>query len=499
MSRKLSELEIKKRLERGRNYERLYFERTVERDQLKAEIEVLKEQNRQKDKTIEDLSARIDQLETMLFGTGNGGSEGHTYYSPLPKATTKAKQHRTTSSYARPIPPEAEITAERYHDIHQCPHCQGQLTDFTEVSRFEEDINLPILDALIAKKDASPVDTKPTKTVIRHIVRVGYCPSCGNYCSARDLRGANVTIGPNVRSLVTYLSTMNDNSYSQIINLLLQCFGFNLSSGEISNILDDRRSICLPEYNHILDAIRAGPVHMDETSLPIQSQKGAGYAHVMVSAITEDTIFKLADNRGKGNSKALIGEEFSGTGITDRYGSYKHLFEPGKHQICWAHLTRNARDISRLQSLPKDKTAHTKRYYAKLQKVYKQIRKTKAKPFDQKEREDMVVQLTRQIERMNQPHKLDPKQLIDLKAGILEYKDCLFVCLMDDTIPPDNNKAERALRKLVIKRKKSFGVKTKKGARTLEVLMSIAQTFQGRYGNDCFVRMHELALSAEFP
>ena len=76
--------------------------------------------------------------------------------------------------------------------------------------------------------------------------------------------------------------------------------------------------------------------------------------------------------------------------------------------------------------------------------------------------------------------KFYAKKLVDLKAGILDYQTCLFLCLTIDGIPADNNKAERALRKLVIKRKKSFGVKTMKGARTMEVLLSICQSYYNR-------------------
>lgn len=68
---------------------------------------------------------------------------------------------------------------------------------------------------------------------------------------------------------------------------------------------------------------------MDETSCPIQSEQGVGYAHVMVSANSNDVVFKLANSRGKGNSEKLVGKNYQGGGITDRYGAYKHLFVDG--------------------------------------------------------------------------------------------------------------------------------------------------------------------------
>ena len=491
MSAKLTEAEIKKRLERGRNYERLYRELKVKYEGQNLRIKELEEQNKQKDAIIETLMARIDQLETMVFGRG-GGKSGNTLSNLylLPPKPKKQKKNRHAASYLRAIPPPGSITREEYHDIYEC-HCGSQLTDFREEVRYVEDINLPIL----ADDDQNGVSS-PVKTVTRHIVKVGYCSRCGNYCSARDLRGATVTIGPNVRSLITYLIIKNDASYSQTIDLLLHCFNFKISSGEISNILESRGLDYLPEYNRILDTVRAGPIHMDETPLPIESEKGAGYAHVMVSAISNsnDTIFRLADSRGKGNSRALIGEGFNFVGVSDRLGNYKNLFEKGKHQICWAHLDRGARDITRLQSLPEEKRTYALKFYRQLTKIYRAIRKYQKQPFEQTERNKQATLLAEQIRRICKPHKLDCKKLTDLKAGILEYENCLFLCLTIDGVPADNNKAEQALRRLVIKRKKSFGVKTKRGAKTLEVLMSICQTFAARYDNECFVRMHQLAL-----
>jgi transposase len=233
---------------------------------------------------------------------------------------------------------------------------------------------------------------------------------------------------------------------------------------------------------------------MDETSCPIQSEKGSGYAHVMVSAASDDVVFKLADSRGKGNSQRLVGKDYQGIGITDRYGAYKHLFV--SHQICWAHLHRNARDITHLECLGKRKLAHVTKFYNGLATIYGLIRHYQAEPFDEVKRQKQAEDLLEQIKQLCVPHTLDPKKLVDLKAGILEYQNCLFLCLTIDGIPADNNKAERALRKLVIKRKKSFGVKTMKGARTMEVLLSVCQSLYNRDKDSFLPELHRLALQA---
>lgn len=426
--------------------------------------------------TTERQQARIEELEAMVFGRKPVSSTG--------AKTTHTPAVRAAASYRRPIPPAAAVTAEAHHGITHCHRCGHVLTDKREAIRYEEDIVLAAL---------AP-DT-PHKTVTRHTVEQGWCSRCGQYSSAQDLRGQVVTIGPVVRSLITYLVVQADQTYAQVVDLLWQLYRFQVNSGEIAHILAARREQYLPAYEQLKEHVRAGPSHLDETSWPIQSEQGSGYAHVMAGVdgmpSAHDVVFVLADSRGKGNSKKLVGAGYDQVGITDRYASYQDLFV--LHQICWAHLHRNARDITRLECLSEDKLHHVTAFYQGLARVYTDIRKYRAEPFDKARRQTQAGALLVRTTQLCIPHELDPKKLTDLKAGILKYQDCLFVCLTVDGIPADNNKAERALRKLVIKRKKSFGVKTKKGAQTLEVLLSVCQSLYNRDRDNFLVNLHGLA------
>jgi len=80
-----------------------------------------------------------------------------------------------------------------------CHRCGHLLTDRDEAIRYEEDIFLAALDP-----------TTPHKTVTKHVIERGWCSKCGQYSSAQDLRGQLVSIGPVVRSLVTYLVVQSD-------------------------------------------------------------------------------------------------------------------------------------------------------------------------------------------------------------------------------------------------------------------------------------------------
>lgn len=303
-----------------------------------------------------------------------------------------------------------------------------------------------------------------------------------------------------VRTLICYLITLRDHSYGQVQSILWDLYRFKTADGEITAILNARRLELLPDYEELKASIRAGPaVHMDESRWRIQSEK-AGYAWSMSSTASTDVVFKLADSRGAGNAKELLGNNFQGVGITDRYPGYKHLFEQvqadgsitSNHQICWAHLQRTAKDLTHLECIDKTKQKHVTRFYQNLAAVYAAIREYKGEPFELTIRQQQADNLLGQVTNLCQPSPLDPKKLIDLKAGILEYQDCLFICLTADGIPADNNRAERDIKKLVIKRKKSLGSKTPKGARTLEVLLSICWSLYNRDRDNFFPSFHAL-------
>lgn len=484
MPKVLSQTEIDQRLVRLRNLEKLHTKDQVIKRQLRQQVKDLQQQLEAQEahfeKIAEDQAVRIAELEKMVFGSKPKGGSGLTPASHIDTAVKK-KAKRSKDSYRRPIPPASAITAEERYTIDSCSHCSNALGDKIEAVRYCEDIILPALD-----------QSTSLKTVTKQIIERGWCSTCGNYQSAKDLRGQEVTLGPNIRTLVVYLCTQADQTYSQTQGLINQLYGIYITSSEITNILQKYSNKLLPKYQKLLDRVRAGPAHLDETSWPIQSEQGAGYAWVMASATNDNVVFRLADSRGKSHAQDLVGENYTGVGISDRYGAYKNLFANGKHQICWAHLQRTARDLTKLECLPKAKLTHVQSFYGQLASVYAEIRKFQLEPFDVATRERQAQESWIKLEKLCQPDSLDPTKLAKLKKGILDYQDSLFVCLTVDGTPADNNKAERSLRKLVIKRKKSFGAKTLKGAKTNEILLSVCQSLYNK-SPDTFLReLHSL-------
>ena len=111
----------------------------------------------------------------------------------------------------------------------------------------------------------------------------------------------------------------------------------------------------------------------------------------------------------------------------------------------------------------------------------------------EEEREKQADQLKERFNKVTSPCDKDPPQLATYKDSLRSNKDAYFVCLKyPGIIPPDNNKAERAIRHLVIKRKACFGSKTQKGADVLSVLYSVLLSLHWRKPDDYFAEYRKL-------
>jgi len=469
---RLSETTIRQRFVEWRNLKQLHAAQKRRNQQLEAHnhqltrrIQQLELQLAQRDRYIEKLELRIGDLEKMVFGEKKKDKDSSSSQSSSNNTDqNNNRQPRSRDSYQRSQPQDKDITATKHHPIAACRHCGGPLSRFEEVVRYVEDIILPQLLG------------KLTRTVTKHVIERGYCGNCGVWSAAQDLRGQLVALGRNVKLLVVYLTTILDCSYEQVKTLASDLYGLTLSDGEIAHILKETATDWQPEYESIKAEIRAGPgAHADETTWPIQAFAKHCYAWVVSAVNSPARIYKLATSRGKDHAVALLGDV--GTAfvrITDCYAAYKNL--PGLHQICWAHLYRKIRDLKDNSNLLAKKRPHVQAWHDQFQQLYSDVRAALVEPFNSRRRAKQAEQFRQRIALLRQPHPLDPKPLANLKNLLAEYDHALFICLQFEGIPCDNNRAERDLRPLVIKRNKSFGSRNESGAHAMEILLSVAWT-----------------------
>lgn len=441
--------------------------REIEREAVVAELRA----------QIDTLKIQMAELQTMVFGknrrppTGTSGPESNVPAAPKPP--------RTKNSYRRPLPPANAITSTTQCPVSRC-QCGGELVDITTTDRYVEDIPLPGL-----------TPDYQSKLVTKFVVQRGTCRNCGKPTSGRDLGGATVSMGPNLRLLVNHLVAVVGMSYEQVAQLCGTLYGLELSDGEIANIVQRQHQAWLPTYEQLKIDIRApGVIHNDETPWPIQSEEGRGYAWSLSDALSPRVCFVCAISRGAVHARNLIGPDFSGVRISDDYLGYRAVTLPGSQQLCWAHLYRCIRDLRYNDNLPTEQQPYVTDWYGVFAAIYQDLRMYLDEPYDKTVRLTQADELWRRVKELaatGPPSATigEPKKLTNLKAQLMRAgKSKLVICLTENT-PCDNNRAERDLRQLVLKRKRSFGSKTPRGATALATVLSICTTTwrmnQGNY------------------
>ena len=478
MAKKLSPATIKKRMQMLHNLQHLY---AIARDRMAKLEKIIKLQNQQierqeeadrlRDELIAAQSIRIAELESMIFGKKKKPPIG-TPPKDQDKPTPPPKPPRNKDSFKRTIPKAEAVTETIDLAVAHCT-CGGQLTDITTHDRYVEDIPLPDLTANYS-----------AKLVTKYLIQRGICTKCGKAISGQDLGGSVVSLGPNVRLLVTHLIAGLGMSYSQVVSLVLSLYGLTITDSEIARILQKQHERWQPAYQQLLSDIRGSPViHADETSWPIQDNDRQGYAWVLADSNSPSVYYALKQSRGAKHAKTLFGEDsdqpFTGTRITDDYGPYRSASLPGSQQLCWAHLYRCIRDLRYNDNLSEEQLPYVRWWYEQFAAIYQDLDMYLNEPFDAVVRRTQASELWQRVQDLCQypiPATGEPEKLTRLKAQLTRAgKAKLFICLPNNT-PCDNNRAERDLRQLVIKRKRSFGSKSEKGAQALATVLSICTT-----------------------
>jgi hypothetical protein len=179
--------------------------------------------------------------------------------------------------------------------------------------------------------------------------------------------------------------------------------------------------------------------------------------------------------------------------ISDNYWWYTNKFE--NHQLCWAHPDRKIRDLTESKSLDNEKLERckiTNKSFSKLYKIVRDEIKKEEKLIknnnwsSEKERENLKIKLTKKFDKITTIHKNDPKKLITYKTTLAKYKEKYFVCILIPWIPADNNKAERSLRHLVLKRKWCNWSINKKSASYMSINYSVLLSLYWRSPRQLF-------------
>ena len=163
-----------------------------------------------------------------------------------------------------------------------------------------------------------------------------------------------------------------------------------------------------------------------------------------------------------------LGEEYSGTIISDFYTAYNPL--PYKQQKCLVHLLRELSDC-------KNGTDEFLAFRKKLTRLLRDALRLKQRMTDTPE--ETYDRLLRYIHQRLSELSCASYQTPDcqrLAKRLRKHSHQLFTFLEQMDVESNNNSAERAIRPAVVTRKISGGNRSSAGTEALSIITSIIQT-----------------------
>jgi transposase len=356
------------------------------------------------------------------------------------------------------------------HRIVRCPDCQVRLGGIS-LARVREVIDVP---------PPSPVE------ITHHRIYKGWCAGCQHWHEAPVDFSAQVLgqgrIGVRLASMIAYLRAVMRLPLRQVREVLRDLHGFEVSLGELVELLHRIREYAQPVLSHLKAEIRASPaVQADETGWREDGQNG------YIWSVSTPTIRYYEYHRSRGGEvvKQLIGEEFQGVLGSDFYAGYN--IHQGLHQRCWVHLLRDIHELK--DEFPDD--PDLRQWARQVKRLYEQAvawaDKAMASTLSPRKQQQLRVAqqhaFEQQLWAICQPYVRTTAPQHTLCERVERFLPELFVFVAVLGVPAHNNLAERSVRPLVVARKISGGSRSPKGSATRMGLASLFGTWIAQHLN----------------
>ena len=299
------------------------------------------------------------------------------------------------------------------------------------------------------------------------------CVGCGQSVRSQHplqmslaVGAAGVHLGPRALALAADLNKAKGLSMRKTCAVLRDGFGLQLSPGGLSQALDRLGAKVKPQYDALATELRQAPaLHSDETSWWVA---GPGW-WLWVFTTQLLTFYVIAQSRGRDLLNDVLGKDFGGVLVSDCLATYDDA--TALQHKCYAHHHKAIREA---------KALHPHQGEGFLCEVAAMLRAAVAL---QQQKAELSLEtfsalrqaLEHKAVQLLESSRSEPNEEA-VRKRLQKQRDHLFTFLDHDGVDATNNLAERQLRPAVIARKISCGNKTPKGARTWQILASLAAT-----------------------
>lgn len=401
---------------------------------------------KKKDDKIKELEIENNQLKRRLLAYENA----HT-----PPSLSKKKRIPRRSSgrlgapkghpkYEREDP---EITEEIRHPVDVCRYCNTSLDKIEILEVIEEEMP----------------DMNKVKG-IKHLIEWGICPNCKKRVIAKNNAPAD-RFGPNLKSKITLLKHDDRLPLRKVEQSLLRDHNFKISHTGIMKIIRSVANKLNEPYYEIIRKTRSSDiVYVDETQYKLNGKIWWLWTFVT----NTDVLFVIRKSRSKSVVEEILGKEYKGIIVCDGWKVYEQF--SSRLQRCWAHLLRESFHL-------KEKYKDFEKYHSQLKNIFDDMIKIRLEPPEEYQRliivdqkKDEIRELVRRIKYIDNFKKF----ATTIENGI----DYWFTCLEYLDVEPTNNFAEQSLRELIVQRKIMGGLRSERGAETLEIVSTMIATWK---------------------
>ena len=286
---------------------------------------------------IDALRERVEELERQLSRNSRNSSMPPSADPPMTRQQRRAlaRQMAKESLREQGAQPGHEgrtremASPERVDErFEHLPHsCSGCGHDF---NGGEERLGDPLVHQEWELAPISPV-------VFEHRLHRLRCPGCGKAALAELPAGVSVSaFGPRLEAHVATLAGVYRLSRRQVADVVREVFGIPISTGAVDKTIMRMSRVLADPWAELRESVRAAEVvHADETSWRLRGAQQ--WLWLGASALV--ACYRIDPSRSQAAAKELIGEDFGGFVISDRYAGY-HFLDVLQQQLCWAHVIR---------------------------------------------------------------------------------------------------------------------------------------------------------------
>lgn len=342
---------------------------------------------------------------------------------------------------------EPEITKTIRHSVDICPYCNTKLDAKEILDVIEEEIP----------------EMKQIK-VIKHEIEYGICPNCKRRVVAKNNAPAD-RFGPNLKSKIALLRHDDRLPLRKVESTLLRDHDFEITHTGIMKIIRKVAKKLKEPYYEIIKRVRSSRVvYVDETQYKLNGETWWLWTFVCEDAI----LFVIRKSRSKEVVEEILGKEFREIISCDGWKTYESFSD--KLQRCWAHLLRESHYL-------KEKHKDFEIYHDYLKKMFDRIIEIRLKPPDEETRIKLAEEMKESL--LGTAKKMGKNASFKEFAGKIENGiNYWFTCIVHLEVEPTNNFAEQALRELIVQRKIMGGLRSERGAETLEILSTMIATWK---------------------